>query len=75
MSAKPVADFDLTEYDDAALWCAKRGLSGLEGTPLPSLLSVSTYAEINEHPEEFAARVRATAYALAMERVENNPND
>ena len=57
---------DWNEYDSAAEWCAKRGLSGKTGDPLPNLMSAATVNEINEHPEEFAERVRMTAYALAM---------
>mgnify|MGYP001560793340 CR=1 FL=1 len=58
---------DLAEYDAAATWCAKRGLKGACGDPLPGLLSVSVLDAINEDPEAFEDRVRATAYALAME--------
>jgi hypothetical protein len=54
-------------YDAAAEWCAKRGLKGAIGDPLPNLMSANTVALINADPEAFADRVRMTAYALAME--------
>jgi len=56
------------EYDSAAEWCAKRGLKGNEGDRLPTGLSDAVLSEINDHPEAFAERIRATAYALAMEK-------
>jgi hypothetical protein len=55
------------EYDMAAEWCARRGLKGEAGDPLPNLLSAEVASEISEYPEAFAERVQATAYALAME--------
>jgi len=64
---------DWNEYDSAAEWCAKRGLKGAIGDPLPNLMSGATVDEINEHPEEFQERVRMTAYALAMEKHDSRP--
>jgi hypothetical protein len=58
---------DWKAYDAAASWCAKRGSKGAIGDPLPNLMSNGTVALINADPEAFAARVRMTAYALAME--------
>lgn len=55
------------EYDAAAEWCARRGFSGNVGSPLPPLLSRSRKRRIDYDPDAFAQRVRATAYALAME--------
>lgn len=55
------------EYDSAAAWCAKRGLKGVEGDPLPEALSSRAQALIDEDPEAFEQRVRDTAYAIAME--------
>lgn len=55
------------EYDSAAEWCARRGLKGADGDPLPPMLSADCLALINDDPEAFGERVRATAYALAME--------
>ena len=54
------------EYDFAAAWCAKRGLKGACGDPLPELISDRCYDLINDDPEAFGERVRASAYALAM---------
>jgi len=60
------------EYDDAAKWCAKRGYSGDVGSPLPPMLSWRTFQLIQADPEAFAERVKATAYALAMEQHEEH---
>jgi hypothetical protein len=57
-----------TEYDAAADWCARRGLNGKEGDPLPTLLSVRCLNEIDTDPEAFERRVRGYAYALAMSK-------
>jgi len=54
------------EYDAAATWCAKRGVSGNVGSALPQNMSADTVAEICRDPDAFRERVRATAYALAM---------
>lgn len=54
-------------YDAAAEWCAKRGLMGAIGDPLPNLMARDTVDLINDDPEAFADRVRLTAYAMAME--------
>lgn len=54
------------EYDAAAEWCARRGIAGNIGDPLPELLSGDCAALINDDPEAFSERVRQTAYALAM---------
>lgn len=59
------------EYDSAAAWCAKRGIRGAHGDPLPDGLSARVAAEISEHSEAFAERVRGFAYAAAMERAES----
>lgn len=56
------------EYDSAAEWCAKRGLSGATGTPLPSMLSQAVLREINYDPDAFARRVRECAYQRAGEK-------
>lgn len=56
------------EYDSAAEWCARRGLRGVSGDPLPPMLSESAQRRIDYDPDAFAERVRATAYGLAMER-------
>jgi hypothetical protein len=53
------------EYDDAALWCAKRGYTGRVGDPLPSMLNDTVYAIIASDPEAFQERVRASAYMIA----------
>lgn len=62
-----------TEYDRAAEWCAKhhpdlavRGHARDGDLPLPANLSPEARALIEDDPEAFAARVRSTAYALAM---------
>ena len=57
------------EYDSAAEWCAKRGLKGAVGEPLPHLISGETVDMINDDPDAFQERVRQTAYALAMNRL------
>ena len=58
------------EYDSAAEWCAKRGLKGIPGDPLPDKMSGACVAEICDHPEAFAERVNGFAYALAMSKHE-----
>jgi len=62
------------EYDGAAMWCAERGLKGKAGDPLPTLMSSEACELINDDPEAFEARVRATAYAIAMNKL-NIPED
>ena len=54
-------------YDSCAEWCARRGLRGLIGDPLPNLLDSRVVALINEDPEAFRIRVAQCAYALAMD--------
>ena len=55
-------------YDDVALWCAKRGLTGKMGDPLPNLLSEDIVKLINDDPDAFQDRVKQCAYALAMDK-------
>lgn len=62
------------EYDSAAAWCAKRGLKGRDGDPLPAFISSGCYFEIRKDPEAFERRVRETAYGLAMSKL-NLPED
>lgn len=57
------------EYDAAAEWCAKRNLKGVDGDPLPENLSGRTVKLIADDPEAFQERVRATAYAIAMDKL------
>lgn len=57
------------EYDWAADWCAARGYNGQCGSPLPRNLSDRAKREIDNDPEAFAERVRACAYARAMEHM------
>ena len=64
-----ITDSDWSEYDAAALWCAKRGLRGTDGDRLPVNTCAETVAEINADPEAFERRVRESAYALAREGV------
>lgn len=59
-----------TEYENACDDMARRGLKGEPGDPLPELMSAAVVAEITEHNDEFQTRVRACAYAQAMERIE-----
>lgn len=56
------------EYDYAAEYCARRGIRGEIGDPLPDLLSDRVCREIDADPESFQERVRACAYQFAMER-------
>lgn len=63
------------EYEDAAAWCAARGLKGAPGDTLPQTLSARVLASINGDPDAFQARVRDYAYAAAMERTGGNPQD
>jgi len=58
------------EYDAAAEFCARHGLKGEPGDQLPHLLGSDTKAAIDADPEAFQERVRATAYAIAMEKIE-----
>ena len=62
------------EYDEAAFWCAERGLRGVAGDPLPNLLSVAVHNLIQADLEEFQGRVAAHAYGLAMNKL-NIPDD
>lgn len=56
------------EYDSAAEWCAKRGLSGKIGDPLPANMSAGGALKyINADPESFQRRVREMAYGIAMD--------
>lgn len=52
------------EYDDAAAWCARRGLKGECGDPLPPNLSVEAKAAIDQDPEAFTGRVNDMGYEL-----------
>ena len=58
---------DVSEYDSAAEWCARRGIAGSTGDPLPAGLSASVADAINADADAFRERVRETAYGLAME--------
>ena len=58
-----------TEYDNAADWCATRGLTGKAGDALPALISAECLREINDDPEAFERRVRQHAYARAMDKL------
>ena len=58
-----------SEYDSAAEWCARHGLKGVTGDPLPPLLSAAVSDAIDYDPEAFERRVREFAYAIAMESV------
>lgn len=58
------------EYEMAAEWCAKRGIKGKHGDPLPDLLGSDVCDEIAADPEAFQERVRAYAYERAMLGVE-----
>ena len=53
------------EYDMAAEWCAKRGLEGKDGDPLPENLGAPCAGLISEDPDAFQQRVKDTAYAMA----------
>lgn len=53
-------------YDSCAEWCAKRGLQGKDGDPLPQNISGEVQEMINADVEAFQQRVRDTAYALSM---------
>ena len=57
---------DTREYDAAAEWCASRGLRGVRGDGLPSLLAATVLRAIDADPEAFEERVRGFAYARAM---------
>ena len=61
-----------SEYDSAAEWCARRGLSGAIGTRLPE--AMETYGAlqyIQADPEAFEQRVRDFAYEIAMGKTES----
>jgi hypothetical protein len=58
------------EYDSAAEWCAKRGIKGEIGAPLPANMATDGALKwIQADPESFQERVRQFAYGLAMEKV------
>ena len=54
------------EYESAAEWCAKRGIQGADGDPLPALLSADAWESINTDTSAFRARVADYAYAIHM---------
>ena len=56
------------EYEAAAEWCARRGLLGKEGDPLPLNMGAEAVESIAADVPAFQERVRAHAYALAMTR-------
>lgn len=56
---------EANEWQDVAMWCARRGYTAAQGEPLPMNLSAAVVREIAEYPEEFQAEVKAAAYALA----------
>lgn len=59
-----------SEYDAAAEYCARLGLTGEVGDPLPpNMDSDGALWWINAAPEAFQQRVRECAYWIAMERV------
>jgi len=58
------------EYDAAAEWCARHGSKGGIGDRLPEMISRRVYDLILADVEAFQERVRATAYAIAMEKIE-----
>ena len=58
-----------SEYDFAADWCAQRGIKGDDGDRLPSLISSAALTEINADIEAFQRRVRESAYANAMNKL------
>lgn len=56
------------EYDAAAEWCARRGISGKPGSQLPSLMNPEGALKyINDDPEAFEMRVKQCYYAQLME--------
>lgn len=56
------------EYDNAAVWCAKRGLTGDIGDMLPIGTSHAVVLEINNDVDAFKQRVNDCAYAIAMNK-------
>lgn len=68
-AAQPYELARVEEYEQAAKWCAERGLKGAVGDPLPSPLAVEVCESIDADPEAFQEKVRLHAYALAMERL------
>lgn len=58
------------EYDMCAEWCTKRALKGEIGDPLPGNIGGDTAREISNNPEEFKERVRQTAYAICMNKID-----
>jgi len=57
------------EYSAAAEWCARRGLKGRLGDPLPcNMGSPGAVDYIDADPEAFEDEVRRCAYMLAMEK-------
>jgi hypothetical protein len=60
------------EYDAAAEDLARKGLTGAIGDPLPNLMSAAACELINADPEAFQKRVRACAYARAMQSIERS---
>ena len=57
-----------SEYRSAAEWCARRGIKGAGGDPLPENLSHGCWALIDDDLDAFANEIRDCAYRQAMER-------
>jgi len=55
------------EYEQAAAWCAERGIAGNLGDPLPSPLAAEVCEAIAADLEAFKECVRRHAYARAMD--------
>lgn len=65
----------IAEYDNAAEWCARRGLKGKPGDALPENMSSDGALKwIQDDPEAFQVRVREMAYGIAMENTNIDPN-
>lgn len=54
------------EWQDAAMWCARRNLTGNDGEPLPPLLSSPVAMAVLNNPDAFRDEIRLAKYALAM---------
>ena len=71
----PPSDPAWKEYESAAAWCAARGYKGVEGDPLPDLMSTRCRWIIDADPEAFEARVKDYAYAGARDAYEGLAGD
>jgi hypothetical protein len=66
------SDIELA-YESCAEWCAKRGLMGAKGEPLPDSLPSEVVEMINTNRRAFKRKVWDRAYVLKMRELGAEP--